>query len=198
MYYSRYLLCDTEECYALNINLIQPSTVGWTVDWDQITSRPSRRPKPTRRTTTRRPRKSTRRPKRTTRRPRPQEDDYGLEQEDNYIGADRYLYLIVFHFQKKLADSLFDNGIDFDDYEDNIEENPTFSDLSISTVTPADIEGRVRSLEEIFTSLHVSSEGCQKMLVCHLSKVCHFFYTKNIYTTIFVTRIRRSSVLCLT
>ena len=41
----------------------------------------------------------------------------------------------------------------------------------MSTVTPADIEGRVRSLEEIFKSLHVSSDGCQKMLVCHLSKV---------------------------
>merc|ERR1712032_1282369 len=106
----------------------RPQTVEWTLDWDQITSRPSRRP-------------------------RPQEDNYGLENEDNYI------------------DDLFDNGIDFDDYdEDNIEENLTFSELPISTVTPADIEGRVRSLEEIFTSLHVSSEGCQKMLVCHLSK----------------------------
>ena len=41
----------------------------------------------------------------------------------------------------------------------------------MSTVIPADIDGRVRSLEEIFKSLHVSSDGCQKMLVCHLSKV---------------------------
>ena len=74
-------------------------------------------------------------------------------------------------FLQLLADELFDNGIDFDDYEENIEENPAFSELPISTVTPADIEGRVRSLEEIFQSLHISSEGCQKMLVCHLSKV---------------------------
>ena len=84
----------------------------------------------------------------------------------------------VFQFKNYLlADDLFDNGIDFDDYdEDNTEENLTFSELPISTVTPADIEGRVRSLEEIFTSLHVSSEGCQKMLVCHLSKVTPFFF----------------------
>ena len=60
------------------------------MDWDQITSRPSRRPRPTRRTTTRRPRRSTRRPKRTTRRPTPQEDNYGLENEDNYIGTEKF------------------------------------------------------------------------------------------------------------
>ena len=76
---------------------------------------------------------------------------------------------------KLLADDLFDNGIDFGDYEENIEENHPFSELPLSTVTPAHIEGRVRSLEEIFSSLHISSEGCQKMLVCHLSKVTSLF-----------------------
>ena len=36
----------------------------------------------------------------------------------------------------------------------------------------------MRSLEEMFRSLHISSEGCQKMLVCHLSKVKHHFSVK--------------------
>ena len=74
-------------------------------------------------------------------------------------------------FHSLLSDYLFDNEVDYDDYDDNTEENHPFSELPLSTVTPADIEGRVRSLEEIFSSLHISSEGCQKMLVCHLSKV---------------------------
>ena len=83
----------------------------------------------------------------------------------------------MFHL---LPDDLFDNGIDYEVYDDNIEEeeNHTFGDIPISTVTPADIEGRVRSLEEIFKSLHVSSDGCQKMLVCHLSKVVLFVCVK--------------------
>ena len=96
-----------------------------------------------------------------------------------------------------LADYLFENEVDYDDYDDITEENSPFSDLPLSTVTPADIEGRVRSLEEIFSSLHISSEGCQKMLVCHLSKVTLFF-CQNIFKTFFVTRIGRSLVLCPT
>ena len=163
-------------CYTFGIGFFQPQTVEWTLDWgqlDQITSRPSRRPRPPQRSTTRRPRKSTRRPKRTTRRPRPQEDYYSLENEDNNIGAEsEWLKIIIAFQQHPLTDYLFNNGIDydFDDDDDTIEENQTFSDIPISTVTPADIEGRLRSLEEIFKSLHVSSDGCQKMLVCHLSK----------------------------
>merc|ERR1711983_7480 len=45
---------------------------------------------------------------------------------------------------------------------------PPSSDLS--TLTPADIEGRVRSLEQIFKSVNVSSDGCKNMLVCLLAK----------------------------
>ena len=74
------------------------------------------------------------------------------------------LYIIFY------SDDLFDNDIDFDDDDNFVEDHP-FSDIPLSTLTPADIEGRVRSLHEIFQSLHVSSEGCQKMLVCHLAKV---------------------------
>merc|ERR1711894_679077 len=40
----------------------------------------------------------------------------------------------------------------------------------IPSVTLPDIEGRVRSLEEIFKTLHLSSNGCKNMLVCLLAK----------------------------
>merc|ERR1711860_16334 len=40
----------------------------------------------------------------------------------------------------------------------------------IPSVNLLDIEGRVRSLEEIFKSLHLSSNGCKNMLVCLLAK----------------------------
>merc|ERR1711894_399364 len=40
----------------------------------------------------------------------------------------------------------------------------------ISSVAPDSIEGRVRSLEEIFKSLHLTSDGCKEMLVCLLAK----------------------------
>ena len=36
---------------------------------------------------------------------------------------------------------------------------------------PRDVSGRLKSLEEIFSSLHVKSEGCRKRFVCHLAKV---------------------------
>ena len=179
-------------CYTFGIGFFQPQTVEWTLDWgqlDQITSRPSRRPRPPQRSTTRRPRRSTRRPKRTTRRPRPQEDYYSLENEDNNIGAEsEWLKIIIAFQQHPLTDYLFNNGIDydFDDDDDTIEENQTFSDIPISTVTPADIEGRLRSLEEIFKSLHVSSDGCQKMLVCHLSKESDIHFCLLKYHTIFI------------
>ena len=94
------------------------------------------------------------------------------------------------HFNNiHFTDYLFNNGIDydFDDDDDNIEENQTFSDIPISTVTPADIEGRLRSLEEIFKSLHVSSDGCQKMLVCHLSKESDINLCLLNYHPIFIT-----------
>ena len=38
---------------------------------------------------------------------------------------------------------------------------------------PKDVTGRLKSLEEIFSSLHVKSEGCRKRFVCHLAKVKH-------------------------
>ena len=41
---------------------------------------------------------------------------------------------------------------------------------SLTPVTPADVAGRVRALAEIFSQLHVSSPGCQRMLVCNLAK----------------------------
>ena len=53
-------------------------------------------------------------------------------------------------------------------YNEN-EEGHALND--IPSVTPPDIEGRVRSLEEIFKSLHLSSNGCNNMLVCLLAKV---------------------------
>ena len=37
-------------------------------------------------------------------------------------------------------------------------------------LTPRDVAGRLRSLEEIFSSLHVESAGCRARLVCHLAK----------------------------
>merc|ERR1711894_294298 len=49
-------------------------------------------------------------------------------------------------------------------YIENEEGHP------ISSVAPDSIEGRVRSLEEIFKSLHLTSDGCKEMLVCHLAK----------------------------
>merc|ERR1712140_158648 len=52
-------------------------------------------------------------------------------------------------------------------YNGNEEGHPS---NDISSVTPPDIEGRVRSLEEIFKSLHLSSNGCKNMLVCLLAK----------------------------
>ena len=39
---------------------------------------------------------------------------------------------------------------------------------------PKDVTGRLKSLEEIFSSLHVKSDGCRKRFVCHLAKVKHF------------------------
>ena len=38
---------------------------------------------------------------------------------------------------------------------------------------PKDVSGRLKSLEEIFSSLHVKSDGCRKRFVCHLAKVKH-------------------------
>ena len=55
---------------------------------------------------------------------------------------------------------------EFGVYEDSDGEY----EVHASVMTPADVENRVRSLEEIFQSLHVSSTGCKKMLVCHLTK----------------------------
>merc|ERR1712150_119775 len=49
-------------------------------------------------------------------------------------------------------------------YIENEEGHP------ISSVAPDSIEGRVRSLEDIFKSLHLTSDGCKEMLVCHLAK----------------------------
>ena len=43
---------------------------------------------------------------------------------------------------------------------------------------PKDVSGRLKSLEEIFSSLHVKSDGCRKRFVCHLAKVKH--HTGNI------------------
>merc|ERR1712140_48882 len=52
-------------------------------------------------------------------------------------------------------------------YKEKEEGHPS---NDISSVTPPDIGGRVRSLEKIFKSLHLSSNGCKNMLVCLLAK----------------------------
>merc|ERR1711860_71407 len=52
-------------------------------------------------------------------------------------------------------------------YKEKEEGHPS---NDISSVKLPDIEGRVRSLEEIFKSLHLSSNGCKNMLVCLLAK----------------------------
>merc|ERR1711860_379796 len=52
-------------------------------------------------------------------------------------------------------------------YKEKEEGHPS---NDISSVNLLDIEGRVRSLEEIFKSLHLSSNGCKNMLVCLLAK----------------------------
>merc|ERR1711860_412434 len=52
-------------------------------------------------------------------------------------------------------------------YNGNEEGHPS---NDISSVKLPDIEGRVRSLEKIFKSLHLSSNGCKNMLVCLLAK----------------------------
>ena len=49
--------------------------------------------------------------------------------------------------------------------EDNTVENTMAYQLSI----PKDVTGRLKSLEEIFSSLHVKSDGCRKRFVCHLA-----------------------------
>merc|ERR1711976_1095 len=118
-----------------------------------VKPRPSRttgRPRPTR--TTRRPR-STRRPtttSRSTRKPNSFDifDDYDFS--DNFNG---------------------ENDSKFDFNEDEEDTNFLMDvDQQLSPITPADVEGRVRSLQEIFDALHVKSPGCQRMLVCHLAK----------------------------
>ena len=62
--------------------------------------------------------------------------------------------------------------------EDKRFETPFFrpEDSSVDTMAsqltiPKDVSGRLKSLEEIFSSLHVKSEGCRKRFVCHLAKV---------------------------
>ena len=60
--------------------------------------------------------------------------------------------------------------LDYDPDPNNIATNPPSVDLQLTSLTPADLEGRVRSLQEIFSSLHISSPGCQRRLVCHLAK----------------------------
>ena len=37
-------------------------------------------------------------------------------------------------------------------------------------LTPSDVKGRIESLDEILTSLHIKTPGCQRRLICHLAK----------------------------
>ena len=37
-------------------------------------------------------------------------------------------------------------------------------------ITPRDVKGRMESLDEILSSLHITSPGCQRRLICHLAK----------------------------
>ena len=58
------------------------------------------------------------------------------------------------------------------------EENTVDTSAAYQLTIPKDVSGRLKSLEEIFSSLHVKSDGCRKRFVCHLAKVKH--HTGNI------------------
>ena len=83
---------------------------------------------------------------------------------------------IEYDQEDDFTDNLIEN---FDNhFSDDVEDDTTSNDvnydgvppLGLQLMTPADVAGRVKSLDEIFSSLHISSPGCQKMLVCHLAK----------------------------
>ena len=79
-------------------------------------------------------------------------------------------------FSKEIAESWKINPKKYQyRYKEKEEGHPS---NDISSVTPSDIEGRVRSLEEIFKSLHLSSNGCKTMLVCLLAKVMFIIHLK--------------------
>ena len=79
-------------------------------------------------------------------------------------------------FSKEIAESWKINPKKYQYRYKEKEEGHPLND--ISSVTPSDIEGRVRSLEEIFKSLHLSSNGCKTMLVCLLAKVMFIIHLK--------------------